>query len=65
MDIKYVDILIGENFSSIQDLIQFVYTVGGDEMGLNRVLSHWPAVSKTLLEYIKMWCNIHGILYPL
>ena len=64
-----MDILIGGNLFVCQFrlltwtsfILQIIYSVGGQSMGV--VLSK-PAATITLLEYVKMWCNIQVIIYP-
>ena len=67
----YVDILTAENLSSIylanMDLnywsIRLSSRMGGDRVNGYLILASCEYI--TLSEYIKFWCNIQVIIYPL
>ena len=69
MDIEYVDVLTGENLSSIQvanmDLIYWSVRSSSRRGGYGEVDGGKVVLASCEHNFIKMWCNIQVIIYLL
>ena len=65
MDIVYMDIQLIQVAKRTSFIGQFIHTAGGQSLDKRGVSLFQQAANITLSEYMKIWCNIQVIIYPI